>query len=126
MPYLNKTCNLSSYTMPNKGMKKMEKTVSFVLIVLISGFFFGCASSIVDGEYIKTSSSTLTPKEKDAVINIYRFDKKSERPATEVGRVSARAWVLEKGINELKIQDRKIGADAIIKALSESLKRISV
>lgn len=102
----------------------MKKTVSFVLIVLISGFFFGCASSIVDGEYIKTSSSTLTPKEKDAVINIYFSDKKPERSATEVGRVSARAWVLEKGINELKIQTRKIGADAIINITYE--RRFSV
>ena len=102
----------------------MEKIVSFVLIVLISGFFFGCASAIVDGEHIKTSSNTLTPKEKDAVIDIYLSDKKPERPAKEVGRVSARAWVLEKGINELKIQARKIGADAIVNITYE--RRFSV
>lgn len=92
----------------------MQKTASFVLIVLISGFFFGCASFIVDGEYIKTSSNMLIPKQKDDVIDIYFSNKKPERPTAELGRVSARAWVLEKGINELKSQGRKIGADAII------------
>ena len=102
----------------------MKKIVSFVLIVLISVFFFGCASAIVDGEHIKTSSNTLTPKEKDAVIDIYLSDKKPERLVKEVGRVSARAWVLEKGINELKIQARKIGADAIVNITYE--RRFSV
>ena len=100
-------------------MKKLKNSVSFVLIVLISGFFLGCASSIVDGEYIKTSSITLTPKEKGAVIDIYFSDKKPEGPTAEIGRVSARAWVLEKGINELKSQARKIGADAIINVTYE-------
>ena len=56
----------------------------------------------------------LIPKQKDDVLYIYFSDKKPERPAAEIGRVSARAWVLEKGINELKSQARKIGADAII------------
>ena len=92
----------------------MKKTVSFVLIVFISGCFLGCASSIVDGEYIKTSSNMLIPKQNNDVIDLYFADKKPERPTAEIGRVSARAWVLEKGINELKSQARKIGADAII------------
>ena len=92
----------------------MKRTVNFVLITIILGFFCGCASSIVDGEYIRTSSSPSAPKESDAVIDIYFSDKKPTRPVAEIGRVSARAWVLEKGINELKLQARKIGADAII------------
>jgi len=92
----------------------MKKIASFVLFAIILGFFWGCASSIVDGEYVRTSSSLLTPKENDAVVDIYFSDKKPERPTAEIGRVSARAWVLEKGINELKLQARQIGADAII------------
>lgn len=92
----------------------MDKTINFVLIALFSGFLLGCASSIVDGEYIRTSNNTHKPKEKDAVIEIYLSGKKPERPVSDIGRVSARAWVLEKGINELKIQARELGADAII------------
>lgn len=57
---------------------------------------------------------TLVAKTHDAPIDIYFSDKELPRKVTEVGRVLSRAWVLEKGIEELKKQARKLGADAII------------
>ncbi|MDP3028210.1 MAG: hypothetical protein Q8O04_01670 [Deltaproteobacteria bacterium] len=92
----------------------MKIVINFILAVLLSCcFLLSCASSIVDGERIRTLNSILKPKPEDAVIEIYFLGKSPDRPAIEVGRVSARAWVLEKGINELKVHARELGADAV-------------
>jgi hypothetical protein len=91
----------------------MQKMVYSILIVLFSVLMLSCASLIVDGESIRTSKSIHDPKSKDVDIEIYLSGKNPDRPVSEIGRVSARAWVLEKGINELKVQARELGADAV-------------
>jgi len=42
-------------------------------------------------------------------------DSKVDRPYEEIGLVFSRAWVFEKGLEELKNQARKLGADAVVK-----------
>lgn len=91
----------------------MKIFVASFLIVLSSFLSNGCASSIVDGEGIRTSDYVLAPKPKDFVVEVYFDGKGPSRLFAEVGRVSARAWVLEKGIESLKDNARQLGADAI-------------
>ena len=74
----------------------------------------GCASSIVDGEGIRTSSDVLAPKPKNSSVEVLFSGTAPTRPSKEIGRVTARAWVLEKGIEELKNNARKLGADAVV------------
>jgi hypothetical protein len=91
----------------------MFKILEVSIFCLLFGFLSGCASSIVDGEHICTSSTALSAKAPDAPIDVYFSDKAPTRKTTEVGRVLSRAWVIEKGIDELKKQARKLGADAV-------------
>lgn len=91
----------------------MRILFNYLCLLMLASFLAGCASSIVDGEGIRTSDKVLSPKPKDAVIEVYFFGKSPDRQVTEIGRVSARAWVLEKGINAIKENARKLGADAI-------------
>ena len=80
----------------------MRRKISYFTVLVLSSLLFGCASSIVDGEGIRTSNTVLPPKPENAAIEIYFSGKNPERPHSEIGRVSSRAWVLEKGINALK------------------------
>ena len=92
----------------------MRKIVLSAIITFTSILLISCASSIADGEFVRTSSRNYTPKAKGAVIEIYLTGKSPERETMEIGRVTSRAWVLEKGMNELRNQARELGADAII------------
>ena len=83
-------------------------------IALLSLCLMGCASLIVEGEYIRTSSVVLSEKPGDYPIDIYISDDLLEKEYRIVGRVNSRAWKLEKGIDELKRQARKLGADGVI------------
>ncbi len=76
-----------------------------IAIVLITS---GCASSIVTGESVRTSSTVLKSKNNDAEVLIIMIDSNIDRPYEEVGLVFSRAWVFEKGLEELKNQARKI------------------
>lgn len=91
----------------------MRKHISYLTFFVLVGLLNGCASSIVDSEGIRTSNIVLSPKPENTTIAIYLSGKNPERQYSEIGRVSARAWVLEKGINALKEEARKLGADAI-------------
>ena len=91
----------------------MKRTAKYLICITLLSSLLGCASSIVDGEMVRTSNSVRPPKPESAVIEIYFLGKNPDRPVTEIGRVSARAWVLEKGINALKANARRLGADAI-------------
>ena len=95
------------------GDNTMLKILEVSIFCLLFGFLSGCASSIVDGGHICTSSTTISAKAPDAPIDVYFSDKAPTRKTTEAGRVLSRAWVLEKGIDELKKQARKLGADAV-------------
>ena len=86
----------------------MNKILYFVLCIFLLGSVFGCASSIVDGDFIKTSNDIFAPKQKEDAIDIFFVDKKPERKNIEIGRVNARSYILEKGIDELKNQARKM------------------
>lgn len=92
----------------------MHKILFSSIIIFSSIFLFSCASSIVDGEFVRTSNNNYSPKDKNAVIEIYLAGKTPQRETIDIGRVTSRAWVLEKGMNELKTQARKLGADAIV------------
>lgn len=89
------------------------RKINYLFVFVISGLLVGCASSIVDSEGIRTANTVLSPKLKDANMEIYFSGKPPERQYSEIGRVSSRAWVLEKGINALKDEARKLGADAV-------------
>ena len=91
----------------------MRILINYLCLFLLASFLAGCASSIVDGEGIRSSDKVLSPKPEDAVIEVYFSGKSPDRQVAEIGRVSARAWVLEKGINALKENARKLGADAV-------------
>jgi hypothetical protein len=84
------------------------------LFVIVLSVLLGCASSIVEGEHIRTSSISLPSKPPEAAIEIYFADSSPHREYSKVGKVSSRAYVLEKGIEELKEQARLVGADAVV------------
>jgi len=91
----------------------MKPFLAGTSLALAALFIQGCASSIVDGEGLRTSSSVLAPKAQDSTVEVYFSGKSPSRAFVEVGRVSARAYVLEKGVDVLKEQARKLGADAV-------------
>ena len=92
----------------------MRKIMRNLVIILISSVaVFGCASSIVDSESVATKTATYAPKPADAEIGIFMAGTVPDRSAVIIGKVTARAYVLETGINALKVEARKIGADAI-------------
>jgi hypothetical protein len=72
----------------------------------------GCASAIVDGEYVRTSSTTYPAKAESAPVDLFFDSKSPDRNAVEIGRVSARAFVLDKGIEEIRKQVIELGGDA--------------
>ena len=97
----------------------MNKTILFAFIIIASSCLLGCASSIVDGEHMKTSSISFPPKSNTDAVDVYLSEKEPQRETIDIGIVTSRAWVLETGINELKTQARKLGADAIVHVVYE-------
>jgi hypothetical protein len=77
-------------------------------------FLASCSSSIVSSEAIRTSSAVSQQSLPNKPIDIYFVDTAPPRSSTEVGRVSARAWLLEKGVEAIKQEARILGADAVI------------
>ena len=92
----------------------MKPICAATLLVSLVLLLTSCASAIVDSEGIRTSAAVAAPKPKEYAVSIYFEGRLPEGNPEEIGRVSARAWVLEKGINALKDEARKLGADAII------------
>ena len=84
-------------------------TIAITVIFLAS-----CSSSIVSSEAIRTSSAVSQQSASNKTVDIVFADTAPQRSSTEVGRVSARAWLLEKGIEAIKQEARKLGADAVI------------
>lgn len=68
----------------------------------------------MNGERFKTTSMDIKPKSKSAPIDLYFINQVLSRKYTVVGKVVARSWLLEKGMEELKNQARELGADAVI------------
>ena len=87
------------------------KKLALLLAVLLA--LSGCASSIVNGEYLRTSQTNYPPKPEASNVDIFLSGKSPSEDVIDIGKVSARAYVLEKGMDELKLQARKIGAEAI-------------
>jgi hypothetical protein len=96
------------------SMFTYKRIVSIWIMVVLFIIPFGCASSIVEGEHIKTSTTYLAPKKPNAIIEIYFPGKHPVRKWHEVGKIVSRAYVLEKGVEQLKQEARKLGADAVI------------
>jgi uncharacterized protein YbjQ (UPF0145 family) len=84
-------------------------TIAITVIFLAS-----CSSSIVSSEAIRTSSAVSQQSATNKNIDIVFVDTAPQRSSTEVGRVSSRAWLLEKGIEAIKQEALKLGADGVI------------
>jgi hypothetical protein len=84
-------------------------TITFTVILLSS-----CSSSIVSSESLRTSSAFTQLSNSNKPVDIIFADTQPKFASTEVGRVSARAWLLEKGIEAIKNEARKLGAEAVI------------
>lgn len=95
-----------------------------ILLLTIVLMVSGCASSIVTGEGVRTSSAILESKDSSSAVSIIMIDSNIDRPYEEIGLVFSRAWVFEKGLEELKNQARKLGADAVVKIKYE--RKVSV
>ncbi len=91
-----------------------QRIVPSLYIVVFLFVLFGCASSIVEGEYIRTTTPYLEPKTPDTIIGIYFSDNPPTRKWRKIGKIISRAYILEKGIERLRQEARKLGADAII------------
>lgn len=92
-------------------------SVRFLFVLTIASTAISlssCSSSIVSSEAIRTSSAVSQQTSLNKPIDIVFADTAPPRSSTEVGRVSARAWLLEKGIEAVKQEARKLGADAVI------------
>ena len=74
----------------------------------------GCASSIVDGESARTSGMTFPPKGTNFPVELLFLDSTIQRKYIRIGKVFSKAYVFNKGIEELKNQARKLGAEAVI------------
>jgi len=85
-----------------------------VTLLAASSLIAGCASSIVDSEGIRTNSVAVSNAASPATIAVYFADKPPSQTYVEVGRVTARAWLLEKGIEAAKLEAKKLGASAIV------------
>lgn len=92
----------------------MHKPLLSIILVFITTFLSGCASSIVGGEAIKLGVTSYPQKAQDYDVALFFPDTPIDRSYSVIGKVVSRAWLLEKGLNELKKQGRKIGAEAII------------
>ena len=77
-------------------------------------FLASCSLSIVSSEGLRTSSTVAQLSTSNKPIDIVFADTVPKFASTEVGRVSARAWLLEKGMEAIKNEARKLGADAVI------------
>ncbi len=84
-----------------------------LVLIAASAIVSGCVSSIVDGESLRTSNTTYEPKADSASIELFFAGQEPSGEVEIIGKVNARAHVLEKGMAELKEQARNLGADAI-------------
>jgi len=82
---------------------------NYAIFVCMLVSLLGCASSIVDGEYLRTSPTIYPPKSDSAIVEVFLSGKSANRKTVDIGRVSARAHVLEKGIDELRAQAKELG-----------------
>ena len=83
--------------------------------IFLSTFLFliGCASSINDSQFTSFTDSEFTPKAKEFSVPI--IDDKSSIDGYEViGLATAKAYLLEVAIKDLKKESRQAGADALI------------
>ena len=85
-----------------------------IALLLPPILFIGCASSIVHGEKYKTYPMDIKAKSSVDPIDIYFEGQLPKNEFTVIGKVVARSYVLEKGMEELKHQARELGADGII------------
>jgi hypothetical protein len=97
-------------------MERRMKTMIFLIAVVLVAS--GCASSIVTGEGVRTSSSILETKDSGSEVSLSMVDSRVDRPYEEIGLVFSRAWVFEKGLEELKNQARKLSADAVVERIT--------
>jgi len=89
----------------------------------ILAVFTSCASSIVSGEFSRLSSASVSPKPELFDVPVLS-SLPQERSAEVIAIVTARAYILDKAIVELKRQARLAGADALIEFKQE--RKVSV
>ena len=92
----------------------MKIVCCVTLLPLLIATIVGCTSTIVDSQSIKTSANIFPPKGENSPVEIVFLNQPLTRQFAEVGKVTSRAWVLEKGVTALKSEARKLGADAVI------------
>ena len=92
-----------------------------IILILAIASLAGCASAIVDGDYIRTSDAVHAPKSDMAPIELFFGDARPGRDLVVIGKLNARAYVLERGMDELRKQAREIGADAITSVIYERI-----
>jgi hypothetical protein len=95
-----------------------------VFTVTLALFIASCASSIVESEGIRTNVATVNSSSTNTSIAVYFADKPPSQAYEEVGWVTARAWLLDKGMEAVKQEAKKLGANAIVNVKYE--RRFSV
>lgn len=90
----------------------MLASTRIAAFVLMAFTISCCASAIVDGEHVRTSSTTHPAKAESAPVDLFFDNEAPDKNAVETGRVSARAYVLDKGLEEVRKQVRELGGDA--------------
>ena len=78
-----------------------------------------CASSILESESIRTNTATVNSSSSNTSTAVYFSDKPPKQAYEEVGRVTASALFLDKGIEAAKKEVKKLGANAIVNVKCE-------
>jgi hypothetical protein len=94
-------------------MRSVRLTIALVATLT------GCASGIVQGDSVRLSPSQLPSRPDTAPIEIVLAGLQAPQPYEVIGKVSCRAWLLEKGFEEAKRQARLLGADALVNVRHE-------
>lgn len=72
------------------------------------------ASAIVHGEGLRTSPEVFGALEQSQPVELVMSGTAVTRSHKVIGRVLSRAYVLDRGVDELREQARKLGADGVI------------
>ena len=81
--------------------------------ILISLSFLGCASSINESQYTNFTDSEFEPKPDDFSVQIID-DKSKIKKHKIIGLATAKAYLLDVAIKDLKKEAKEAGADALI------------
>ena len=90
-----------------------SNAIRFFPFFIVATMLVGCASSIVKGEYSRLTTSSLSKKPDTFEVPIL-IATPVDKNVEVVALVTARAYVLDKAIAELRRQARLAGVDALI------------